>query len=500
MTHVAHHESVAASPQDVTSPDAGPPRRWFGLAVLAVAQFMVVLDATIVNIALPDIGRGLHMREASLAWIITAYVVAFGGLLPLGGRLADLLGRRRVFGAGVGIFTAASLAGGLAQSPSMLITTRAVQGAGAALLAPAALGLVTAMFPAAAERARALSIWGAVAAGGSAAGVLLGGLLTGGLGWRSVFLINVPVGVAVLVAARATVPESRARIAGRLSPARFDLPGAATVTGGLVALVTTLSEGAGWGWTSPPTIVGFAAALALLAGFVVVESRAAHPLVPLQLLRTRTVHAGNVVMLLVGAAMFAVFYFLSLYEQFVLGYDPIITGVSQLPLAAALVLAAGAAAPLMARYGSRITLVGALLVFAGGLGWLGFAPVGGSFTTDLLGPTVLIGLGLGAAFVPVTAVAVDRVPADQAGVAGGLVNTSQQIGGAIGLAAVVALATSRTADAAQHGAGQVAALTHGYSWAFFAAAGIAVLAAVVTAARVRRADAAEPTTASSARA
>jgi EmrB/QacA subfamily drug resistance transporter len=473
-------------------PSSSPPsRRWLGLAVLAVAQFMVVLDATIVNIALPDIGTRLHIGQASLAWIITAYVIAFGGLLPLGGRLADLLGRRRVFVVGVSIFAAASLAAGLAQNAAMLIGTRAVQGAGAALMAPAALALVTAMFPAAAERAKALSIWGAVTAGGAAAGVLFGGLLTGGLGWRSVFLINVPIGAAVLATVAAVVSESRSQLTGRLSASRLDLPGAAAVTAGLVALVASLSEGDSWGWASGATLTGFAAAAGLLGLFLTIESRTPHPLVPLRLFRIRTVSTGNLAMLATGAAMFGLFYFLSLDEQIVLGYGPIRTGLSQLPLAAALVVAATATAPLLARLGSRMVLTGALLVLAGGLGWLSTASAHAGFTVDLLGPTLLIGLGLGAAFVAVTNVAVAGVPTDDAGVAGGLVNTSQQVGGAIGLAALVAVAAA-TSNAAGSAMAKMAALNYGYSWAFLAAAAIAVLAAAVTAAGVRRTDGVEP--------
>lgn len=477
----------------VRRPSAEPsPRRWAGLSVLAVAQFMVVLDATIVNIALPDIGAGLHIGHASLAWIITAYVIAFGGLLPLGGRLADLLGRRRILVGGVTVFAAASLAAGLAQNATMLIGTRAAQGAGAALMAPAALALVTAMFPAAAERAKALGIWGAVTAGGSAAGVLLGGLLTGGLGWRSVFLINLPIGLAVLATVGMVVSESRARVTGRLSPSRFDLPGGAAVTGGLVALVASLSEGATWGWASAATLSGFAVAAMLLALFLLVESRTAHPLVPLRLFRIRTVSTGNLAMLATGGAMFGLFYFLSLYEQIVLGYGPIRTGISQLPLAAALVLAASAAAPLIIRMGSRMVLTGALLVLAGGLGWLSNAPVQAHFTAHLLGPSMLIGSGLGAAFVAVTNIAVANVPSDDAGVAGGLVNTSQQVGGAIGLAALVAVAATGTSNAAGIGMTRIAALNHGYSWAFLAAAVIAVFAATVTAIGLRHTDKPEP--------
>jgi len=350
------------------------------------------------------------------------------------------------------------------------------------------------MFPAQAERAKALSIWGAVAAGGSAAGVLIGGLLAGGLGWPSVFLINVPVGGAVLATVAAVVPAIRNEIGGRLGLSRFDVPGAVTVTAGLAMLVATLSEGQSWGWASPATVAGFAAAVALLGLFVAVEWRTRSPLVPLRLFAIGTVRAGNIVMLLAGAAMFAGFYFLSLYEQFVLGYGAIATGVSQLPMAAALVLAAGAATPLMARFGSRAVLAGALTVFAAGLAWLSVVGAHGSFTADLLGPTLLVGLGLGGAFVPVTAVAVANVPGGDAGIAGGLVNTSQQVGGAVGLGALAALATARTSSQSAAGVTSLAALTSGYSWAFLAAAAVVAAAAVIAAATLRRHDATEPAT------
>ncbi|MET3807847.1 EmrB/QacA subfamily drug resistance transporter [Nakamurella sp. UYEF19] len=419
-------------------------RRWKALALLATAEFIVVLDASIVNIALPDIGNGLQLAATHLAWIITAYVVAFGALLPLGGRLADLLGRRLVFTAGIGLFSLASLAAGVAPDGAFLITARALQGIGAAMLAPAALSLVTSTFREGEERTTALSIWGAVAAGGAAAGVLFGGLLTGSLGWRSVFLINVPIGIAVIALTRRVVPESRAERTARLTMADFDLLGATTVTGGLVAMVVGLSEATAWGWTSPVTLGLLAAGIVLLGVFVRLQATGTHPLIPLHLLTIRTVAAGNAVMFLTGIAMLGLFYFLSLYEQFVLGYGPITAGLSQLPLALALILAAGFAGPLIARFSDRAVLTAGLLGLAAGLCWFGLAPVDGSFLVDILGPSLLVGIGLGTAFVPITSIAVSGVPARDAGVAGGLVNTTQQIGGAVGLAALATLANSRT--------------------------------------------------------
>lgn len=479
---------TATAPRPTTTETRRADRRaWTGLGLLAAAQFMVVLDASIVNIALPDMGNDLSLGPGGLAWVITAYVIAFGGLLPLGGRLADLLGRRRLFVTGVSVFTLASLAAGLATTGAVLVGTRAVQGIGAALLAPAALSLVTTLFEEGAERTKALAIWGAVAAGGGAAGVLLGGLLTGASGWRSVFLVNIPLGAAVLGLVRRYVDEA-ARPTGRLTLARFDLPGAATVTGGLAALVTALSQGETWGWGSAPVLGLLAASATLLAAFVGIELRSRHALVPLRLFTVRTVSAGNAVMLLVGAAMLGLFYFLSLYEQIVLGYGAVTAGLSQLPLALALIAAAGTAAPLMARFSTRTVLAGALTVFAAGLGWLSLADQSGTFLVDILGPSLLIGTGLGAAFVPVTSLAVTGVPASDNGVAGGLVNTSQQVGGAIGLAALAALAHDRTTSSVAAGHHALPALTDGYSAAFLGTAGIALVAAMVTLVAVRRTD------------
>lgn len=478
--------TTTAAAATLTSMDRPPdPRRWKALALLATAEFMVVLDASIVNIALPDIGNGLHLAAAHLAWIITAYVVAFGALLPLGGRLADLLGRRMVFTVGIGLFSAASVAAGIASNGAVLIGARALQGIGAALLAPAALSLVTSTFHEGRERTRALSIWGAVAAGGAAAGVLFGGLLTGGLGWRSVFLINVPIGVAVISVVRRVVSESRAERTGRLGVADFDLLGAASVTGGLVAIVVGLSQATTRGWTSPATLGLLVAGGALLTIFVGLQASGSHPLIPLRLLKLRTVATGNAVMLLTGIAMLGLFYFLSLYEQIVLGYGPITAGLSQLPLALALILAAGMAAPLIARLSDRVVLTAGLLGLAAGLTWFGTAPAHGSFLVDILGPSVLVGVGLGMAFVPITSIAVAGVPARDAGVAGGLVNTSQQIGGALGLAALATLANSRThSAAATHTA--LSAVNSGYSSACLAAAAVAGLASLVAVTAVGR--------------
>nr|WP_269457501.1 MFS transporter [Nakamurella panacisegetis] len=316
-------------------------------------------------------------------------------------------------------------------------------------------------------------MWGAVAAG-----VLLGGLLTGSLGWRSVFLINVPVGVAVIALVRRTVSESRAERSGRLTVAHFDLPGAATATAGLVAVVVGLSQATTWGWGSPLTVGSLLAGFLLLAVFVRLQRSGAHPLIPLRLLRLRTVAGGNAVMFLMGIAMLGLFYFFSLYEQIVLGYGPITAGLSQLPLAAALILAAGSAAPLIARFSARAVLTAGLLGVAAGLVWFAQAPTNGSYLIDILGPSLVVGIGLGAAFVPVTSVAVTGVPARDAGVAGGLINTTQEIGGAVGLAALATLANSRTQSTASTQSA-LSALNSGYSAAFLVAAAVAGIAALV---------------------
>ena len=466
------------------SPAAGD-HRWWALVLLAIAEFVVVLDASIVNIALPSIGRGLHFSLVNLSWVVNAYVLTFGGFLLLGGRIADLFGRRRVFTAGLAVFSLASLAGGLAQTEAWLIAARAIQGLGAALLAPAALSLVTATFTEGAERNKALSIWGAVAGSGAAAGVLLGGMLTSALGWRSVLFVNVPIGIAAMVLTPRLITESRGQPARR----SFDLPGAATVTAGLSALVYALVRATSVGWGSAQTIGMLAAAGALLVAFVVIERRSEAPLVPFSFFRIGSVSAANATMLAAGAAIIGLFYYLSLYLQKVLGYSAITAGISQLPLAVGIVGAAGLASPLVTRYGVRPVLNAGLAMFAGGLVWFAQLPVHGSYLGDILGPSLLIAVGLGMAFVPITILSVTGVKDREYGLASGLVNTSQQVGGALGLAVLSTIATTRTNHlvAAHHPVNQ--ALTLGFHAAFLGAAGFVVIAivAAVTIGR-RRAD------------
>jgi EmrB/QacA subfamily drug resistance transporter len=460
-----------------TQPTPPDPRRWAALALLALAQFVVVLDASIMNIALPSIGRAFDTPTEELSWVINAYVLTFGGFLLLGGRMADLLGRRRIFMAGLGLFGLASLAGGLSTNEAQLIAARAVQGLGAAILAPSALSLVTTIFPEGAERNKALSVWGAVAGAGGVAGVLLGGVLTDAFGWEAVLLVNVPIALVAAGLTRRLIDESRAELPER----SFDLAGATTVTAGLAALVYGLVEAEGAGWTSGRTLSAFAAAGVLLAMFVAVERRASAPLVPFRIFRLRSVSGANLAMALAGASMFGLFFILSIYMQQILGYDALETGLAQLPLALALVASASAASPLVERIGLKPVLLAGLALFAAGLGWLAFIPADGSLLADILGPSLLIGIGLGLAFVPITIAAVSGVAKDEAGLASGLINTTQQIGGALGLAVLVALATSRTESSLAGGADPSVAVTEGFQIALAVGAGIAVLALVAAA-------------------
>ncbi|MGF6824319.1 EmrB/QacA subfamily drug resistance transporter [Microbacterium sp. ZKA21] len=466
--------TLLASP---SATDAAPrSRRWAALGVLALAQFLVVLDASIVNIALPVLGEQLHMTTAALAWVITAYVLAFGGLLLLGGRLADRFGHRRVFLVGTAGFVAASALAGLSFSSEMLLAARALQGASAALLAPAALALLTGLFPDARERAKALGVWGGVAGIGSAAGVLLGGVLTASLGWQSVFFVNVPVGLVVLIAIPFLVGRDGARVSGRL-----DAAGALTVTAALVALVGAFSAIEQVGFLHPLPIILLIAAILLGLVFAAVERRAAQPLVPLSVFANRNLSLGNIVMLLVGAAMVALFFALSVFMQEVLGYGALEAGLAQLPLAGALVVVAGVVPALIGRHGTRLVLGGSLVVLAVGLVWLAFAPADAAFLAHLLGPSLLIGVGMGGAFVATTQLAVDGVEGGEAGLAGGLVNTSQQIGGAVGLAVLGTIAGLRTATLEASGATAAEALTGGFSWLFIGTAALALVATAVVA-------------------
>ncbi len=359
-------------------------RRWIALALLAMAQFVVVLDASIVNVALPSIGRGLHFSQDSLSWVVNAYVLTFGGFLLLGGRMADLIGRRKMFIAGLIVFALASLAGGLAQSEGWLIAARAVQGLGAAILSPAALSIVTTTFAEGADRNRALGVWGAVAGSGGAAGVLLGGILTSGLGWQWVLFVNTPIGLLAALLAPRLIDESRAEVESR----SFDVAGAVTVTAGLSILVYALVDAQHAGWGSFQTIGLLAVAVLLLGAFALIESRASAPLVPFRIFRQQTVLGANVTGLLIGASLFSMFFFISLYMQQVLGYGALKAGISYLPLAGSIVISAGVASQLVTKIGFKPVLLTGLALIAIGLVWFGQISADGSFASDILGPSL----------------------------------------------------------------------------------------------------------------
>ncbi len=460
-------------------------RRWLAFALLAVAQFVVVLDASIVNVALPSIGRGLHFSQNSLSWVVNAYVLTFGGFLLLGGRAADLLGRRIVFIVGLIVFALASLAAGLAQNETWLIAARAVQGFGGALLSPAALAIVTTTFREGTERNKALGIWGAVAGSGGAVGVLLGGLLTSGLGWQWVFYVNTPIGIAAALIARRLIAESRVGSARR----SFDLAGAISVTAGLSTLVYALVDADQAGWGSFQTVGLLSLAAALLVAFVAIELRARAALVPLRIFRIRTVTGANVTGLLIGASLFSMFFFISLYMQQVLGYGAMKAGVSYLPLAVSIIVSAGVASQLVNRVGFKPVLLTGMALIAGGLIWFAQVPEHGSFVSDLLGPSLLAAVGLGFSFVPVTIAAVSGIPERDAGLASGLINTAQQVGGALGLAVLATVANSRTSSllASSHGNLRYA-LTQGFHSAFLTGAGFAVLGIALGVVLIRRED------------
>jgi EmrB/QacA subfamily drug resistance transporter len=456
-------------------------RRWLALGLLCVAQFMVVLDASIVNVALPSIGEALAFSQENLSWVVNAYVLTFGGFLLLGGRLADLLGRRRMFIAGLILFALASLVGGFAESEGVLIAARAVQGLGAAIVSPAALSIVTTTFRDGAERNKALGVWGAVAGSGGAAGVLLGGVLTDGLGWEWVLWVNVPIGIATAAIAPRLVRESRSESETR----SFDVAGAISVTAGLSVLVYALVDAVDAGWGSTQTIGLLALAVALIAVFVVIELRSEAPLVPFRIFRNRTLTGANVVGVLIGASLFSMFFFISLYMQQVLDYSPIKAGLSYLPLALTIILTAGVASTLVTRVGFKPILAAGMAFIAAGLIWFSQVSVGGGYVSDILGPSLLAAIGLGAAFVPDTIAAVSGVEPREAGLASGLINTSQQVGGALGLAVLATVANSTTQDASGP---PLEALNDGFQDAFLAGAGIAILGLIATLVLIRNSD------------
>ncbi|MFD7896702.1 MFS transporter [Streptomyces sp. NPDC059743] len=502
------YESTTAVP---ARPDiSGTPRRdrHLGLAlfVIAAAQLMVVLDATITNIALPSIQTDLGVSDANLAWIVNSYALAFGGLLLLGGRAGDLFGRRRMFQMGIAIFTLASVLGGLAPNEALLIAARILQGVGAALAAPSALALITTTFPAGKPRNTAMGVYAAMGGVGATVGLLLGGVLTHVLDWRWVFFVNIPIGLAVLAGTRTLVEAER-------TPGRLDIPGAITGTGGLIALVYGITRGGEHGWSNSLTLTSFATAAALLVAFLLVQARTDHPMMPLRLFKDRSRWGSYATMLFIGAGMFATFYFLTLYMQLIVGYSPVRTGFAYLPFSFGMAVAAGVSSKLVTHVPPRLIAGPGLLVAAVGMFWFATLEPDSSYAGHLMPAMFVTALGLGMSFVPMTLGAVSGVAAGDTGIASALLNTAQQIGGALGLAVLSTISTSAAddklpdaAEALYRGlaiedfslvarAGE--ALTHGYTVAFAAAAamflaGLAVTVLAVNAGKQHQAEGAAP--------
>ena len=456
-------------------------RRWWALALIVAAQFMVVLDVAIVNVALPSIRTDLNFSQESLQWVITAYAIFFGGFLLLGGRLADLLGRRRLFVAGLALFTIMSLLDGLAWSEGSLIAFRALQGLGAAMLSPAALSILTTTFREGRERNVALGIWGAASGSGGAAGVLLGGALTSALSWSWIFFINVPAGLLVMALTPVLLRESRADLGHR----RFDFAGAASITGGLMLLVYAMTRATQHGWATGSTIGLLLASVALIVTFFVIESRSKAPLLPLRIFKLRTLTASNVSGLLMGGAIFAQFFLLTLYMQEVLHYSALKTGVAYIGLTLTIIVFSTVAQALVTRVGVRWVLPAGLALTTVALVLFAQLPVDGSYFADLFPAFMISGLGLALAFVPMSIGGLTGVRQSDAGVASGLINTTQQIGGAIGVALATTVATTFTSHYVNAHDGtnafSGAALTSGFQVAFYVLAALAGVGALLAA-------------------
>ena len=457
-------------------------RRWLALALLCTVRFIAVLDFSIVNVALPAIQKDLSFSQQNLQWIISAYALTYGGFLLLGGRATDLFGRRRVFMAGLGLFVLASLVGGLAQSQGVIVTARAFQGLGAAIVSPAALSILTTTFSEGKERNRALSIWGAVAASGFAAGVLLGGILTNWLNWRWVMFVNVPIGLVAIGCSPIVLSESREPT----TALHVDLAGAATVTAGLVLLVYALVQAPEVGWITVATLVPGSGAIALLALFVLIESRSPTPLVPLEIFRISTLTGANLVGALLSAAVASMVFVMTLYMQQVLGYSALQTGLAFLPLALAAMIAAPITARLVSRLGVKYTLILGMMAAMVGLLVLTGISVQGRFMRDILPGTVIVGLGSVTGLVTVTIAATSGVRERDQGLASGLLNTSQQIGSAIGLAILVAVATVRTEAIIANTGNSAIATTSGFQAALGVGAGFAALGILVAVLMIRK--------------
>jgi len=458
-------------------------RKWLALGLLSAVQFMVVLDIAVVNVALPSIKLDLGFSEQDLQWVISAYALAFGGFLLLGGRAADVLGRRRIFLGGLVLFTVASLLAGLAWSEASLIGARTLQGLGAAVISPAALSMVSTTFTEGRERNIALGVWGAVGGFGAAAGVLLGGVFTELLSWSWIFFVNVPVGIAALALTPVLLSESR-----DAHVRRFDVAGAVLVTGGLSSLVYAITQAGEQGWLAGRTVGTFAVSVALLAGFAVWERRHPEPLMRLGIFRIRTVAGANVAGFILGTALFSMFLMLTLYMQQVLGYSPLQAGVAYLAVAGGAIVWSAVAAQLVNRLGVKPVLVVGMATLTAGIVYFTQISVGGSYAADLLPGFLLVAVGIGFSFVPISIAALAGVESREAGLASGLINTSQQIGGALGIAALSTIATSRTADAVAAGSPLNSALVHGFTGAFVAGVVIAALGIAAALTLIRRSE------------
>ncbi|MEU0069800.1 MFS transporter [Streptomyces sp. NPDC006332] len=503
----ADSTTTPAQPGTDTS-GASPGGRRLGLAlfVIAAAQLMVVLDNTITNIALPSIQTDLDVSDANLAWIVNAYALAFGGLLLLGGKAGDLFGRRRMFQVGIIVFTLASLLGGLAPNEGLLIGARVLQGVGAAIAAPSALALITTTFPSGKPRNTAMGVYAAMAGVGATVGLLLGGILTDGLDWRWVFFVNIPIGLAVLAGTKTLVEAER-------HPGRLDIPGAITGTGGLIALVYGITRGGEHGWTNSLTLVSFATAAVLLAAFLLLQARVADPMMPLRLFKDRTRAGSYATMLFIGAGMFATFYFLTLYMQLILGYSAVKTGFAYLPFSVGMAAAAGISSKLVTHVAPRLIAGPGLTGAAGGMFWFATLEPDSSYAAYLMPAMFVTALGLGMAFVPMTVTSVSGVDHLDTGVASALLNTAQQIGGALGLAVLSTISTSAADDKLPEAASSLyrglatkdfglvskagEALTHGYTMAFVASgamflAGLVVAGLAVNAGKQQHAEGAAP--------
>jgi EmrB/QacA subfamily drug resistance transporter len=462
-----------------------PDRRAIALAIVLGAQLMIILDMTVVNIALPSIARGLHFSEPSLSWVLNAYTLTFGGLLLLGGRAGDILGRRRVFIAGIVLFTAASLAGGLATSAPWLLAARAVQGVGGAIASPAVLALIAASFSEGSERTRALSIYTAVAMGGGSLGLVLGGVITEWVSWRWVLFINVPIGIFVALAAPVFLPESERQ------PGRFDLAGALTSTAGMASLVYGFIQAASHGWGNRLTVAAFAAAVVLLALFLVNETRVAQPITPLGLFADRGRTGSYITRLLLVAGMFGMFYFLTQFVQDELGFSPLRAGISFLPMTGALFAVSRLSPRLMGRFGAKPLMVAGLIPAVAGMAWLSRISPGSDYLSGVLGPMLLLGAGMGVAFVPLTMASLAGVRPQHSGAASSMVNVTQQVGGSLGLAILVTAYSTSIRNSAQHlthAAGlaqQHQAVVHAMSSAFTLAAIFDVIAFLIVALVIR---------------